>query len=256
VTDRGHSSGLEAWFVVPLLLSMGTSGVAPMLIPLEVVRIDGSALHVGSVMAAIGAGLVTAPYWGRLAHRRRAHRGTLVGGSLAIAVGLAGFCVTREWHEWVALAFVMGAGVGAAFTAANLVIAYRFPVGTQDAAFGWLQTLTTVGTVVGLLIAGGITHWHLTEEVGFGIAAALAVVAAALGRTLLGPPPAADALAAPPQSGMGDVVSPANDPSAPAIAPPAGRSALVAFGLLLAAWTASMLGVNAISALYPILMHQ
>jgi MFS family permease len=255
VPDRRSPGGLEAWFVVPLLLSLGTSGVAPMLLPLEVVRIEGSALHVGTVMAAIGAGLVTAPYWGRLAHRRRAHRGALVGGSLAIAVGLGGFCFTRDWHEWVALAFVMGAGVGAAFTAASLVIASRFAAGGQDAAFGWLQTLTTVGTVLGLFLAGAVTHWELREEVGFAAAAALAVVAAALARGLLppepAPGPAAGSEIAAPTTTAPAVVPPDTEPTLPG-----RRSGLIAFGLLLAAWTASMLGVNAVSALYPLLMHQ
>jgi MFS family permease len=248
--------GLEPWFLAAALLALGCSGVAPMLLPLEVVRIEGRAVHVGVVMAAIGAGLVTAPLWSRLADRRRSHRGTMVGGGLAIAAALGGFAVAEEWHEWTALAFVMGAGAAAVFTVANVVVIERCASGTQDAAFGWLQTLTTLGTVLGLVVAGAVTHWHLEEEVGFAVAAVLALAGAGSVLLLLAPAGAAapgDAMAAAGKSG--DIEATTSPPS-PAGSGPARTAGLPAFALLLVAWLASLLGVNAVSALYPLLMQR
>jgi MFS family permease len=254
MADRRRFDGFEPWQLTALLLSIGTSGVAPMLIPLEVVRIEGRALHVGAVMAAVGAGMISAPLWGALAHRTRAYRATIVVGALVIAASLAGFCVTREWHEWVALAVVMGAGIGAVFTSFSLLIAERLAGPVQDAAVGWLQTLSTIGTVIGLLLAGAITHWSLGEEVGFAIAAGLSVAGAALAGAKLPRPgkTTAAADAAPAAGPAGDL---APQPAAGTTAG-ATRATVASFCLLLAAWTASMLGVNAVSALYPLLMHQ
>ena len=100
-------SGIERWLVVPTLVSAAGSGIAPMMLPLEIVEIEGRALHVGVVMAAIGAGLLSAPLWSRLASRRRAHRAVVVAGALAVALSLVGFCLAREVHEWTALATLM-----------------------------------------------------------------------------------------------------------------------------------------------------
>jgi MFS family permease len=268
-------AGLEPWFLPPALLAIGTCGVAPMLIPLEVVRIEGRALHVGAVMAAMGAGLVTAPLWSRLAEARRAHRGSMVGGALAMAAALAGFAFAREWHEWVALAFLMGAGAAATFTLANVLILERCPRHEQDAAFGWLQTLLTLGTVLGLVLAGVVTHWHLGEGTGFVASAVLALAAAAALRlqvaaTASAPAPGGSEAGAVSTAHLESTSLAAASPSTAAAArarsasgpaPTSGQRAGrdgggLPFALLLVSWLASLLGVNAVSALYPLLMRQ
>jgi hypothetical protein len=103
-----------------------------------------------------------------------------------------------------------------------------------------------VGTVLGLVLAGAVHHhaWH--PDHGFAIPAGLAIVAALLIPKLV-PVPPADLPAA-----AGSSATPAAT-AAPPLAHP--RRTLAAFVLLLLAWTASLLGVNAVSALYPLLMQ-
>lgn len=245
--------GLEPWLALLGLLSLGTSGVAPMLMPLEIVEIEGKALHVGAVMAAIGAGLLTAPLWNQLANRRRAHRSIIVGGSLAIAVSLAGFCLAREVHEWGALAILMGAGVAAVFTVANVIVGERYPAAEQPSLYGWMQTLTTVGTVFGLLLAGVVNHLALEPEVGFAIAGALALAAALLAPVVI--PPALAARPSPRPVGVG--LEPGRPPvQAMPVLPGQPAESLRPFATLLTLWMTASLGLNAVGALYPLLMRQ
>jgi MFS family permease len=248
--------GLEPWMLVLALLSLATSGVAPMLIPLEIVEIEGKALHVGLVMAAVGGGLLTAPLWSRMAARPQRHRPLVVGGALAIAASVGGFTVAREVHEWAALAFLMGAGTAAAFTTTSVLVNDRYPAADQHALTGWMQTLTTVGTMIGLVLAGGVSHGGFEPRVGFAIAAGLCLLAAPAAIGLM---PAAAAAPGDPAPGAPAPASPApNGPRGGAAAAegPAGRRASLPFWSLLALWAVAGIGFNAVGALYPLLMRE
>ena len=57
---------VEPWYFIYALQGVVIGGMAPMLLPLAVVR-AGSPLYVGLVMAAFSLGGLTAPLWGRVA---------------------------------------------------------------------------------------------------------------------------------------------------------------------------------------------
>ena len=239
-------SGIERWLVVPTLVSAAGSGIAPMMLPLEIVEIEGRALHVGVVMAAIGAGLLSAPFWSRLASRRRAHRAVVVAGALAVASSLVGFCLAREVHEWAALATLLGIGTAAVFTVSSLLITDRFPPEEQQARVGWLQTLATVGTMCGLVVAGGVSHLSLEPAYGFAIGAGLTLIAALLAGAFV-PAVGWSAAAAPGATAHAGLSKPAA---------PAAKQILQPFTLLLVLWAIAGLGVYGVGALYPLLMRR
>lgn len=240
-------AAVEPWFWVVVPIGFVTTGLAPILIPLEVEKIEGRALHVGVVMAAVGAGLLTAPLWTRLTRVLRGHRPVIAAGALTIAAASAAFCLAREVHEWSVIAFGMGSGSAAVFTVSNLLVMERYPPAEQDRCFGWLFTLWTVGTVLGLLVSGLVTHLELGVEIGFAGGAALAVGAALFARASVPAPSASPDRA--------EVAGEAPDAPSPA-APPPGPGRRLPFVLLVALWAVGNLGQGAIGALYPLLMRQ
>ena len=239
-------AAIEPWFWLVVPLSLATTGIAPILLPLEVEKIEGKALHVGVVMAAVGAGLLTAPLWTRLAERWHAHRDMVVTGALAIGAPLVVFHFAHDVHEWAFLAFVMGSGAAGVFTVTNVLVMRVFPPEEQHACFGWLQTLSTVGTVSGLLVAGAIIHLGWTADPGFAIGAVLAFGAAVYaGATLPKAPqgPAAEAEAGADSGSLAGELLPARRP-------------LLPFVLLVVLWAVGNVGQGAIGALYPLLMRE
>lgn len=236
-------SETEPWFWVVVPLSLVTTGIAPILLPLEVEKIEGRALHVGVVMAGIGAGMLTAPLWTRLSERWHAHRDLVVVGALAIVFGVGAFHFAEDVHEWASLAFVMGAGAAGVFTLTNLLVMRCYPPEKQHVVFGWLQTLSTVGTVAGLMMAGVITHVDWSVDVGFAIAAALALGAALYAGATLPTPPE--------QAPAGDVAQIAPTP----VASPAARR-FFPFVVLVTLWGVGNVGQGAVGALYPVLMRE
>jgi MFS family permease len=239
-------SAIERWLVVPTLVSAAASGIAPMMLPLEIVEIEGRALHVGVVMASIGAGLLSAPLWSRLASRCRAHRAVMVAGALAVTASLVGFCLAREVHEWAALATLMGIGTAAVFTVSSLLITDRFPSEEQQARVGWLQTLATVGTMCGLVVAGGVSHLSLEPANGFAIGAGVTLAATLLAGALV--PTVGSATSAAGETAV------AGGPATPAAS--RANRILQPFTILLVLWVIAGLGVYGVGALYPLLMRR
>jgi MFS family permease len=144
---------------------------------------------------------------------------------------------------------LMGAGVAAVFTDANVLVGGRYPAAQQPAVYGWMQTLTTVGTVFGLMLAGIVNHLRLDPEVGFAVAGALALAAALLA-PLVVPSGSVDGALARHGSGVPETSLPATPPAVPP-----SRTELLPFATLLALWMAASLGLNAVGALYPLLMR-
>lgn len=232
---------------VAALVSLATTGLAPILIPLEIVEVEGKAVHVGVVMSAVGAGLLTAPRWNRVANRRGGHRELIAAGAGMVALSLAGFTVAHEVHEWAVLAALMGSGAAGVFTVANVLIIAHHPAAEQPSRFGWLQTAATAGTVLGLAAAGATHHTHLGYHVAFATAAAVAIGAAALARWGL---PVVVAAAPSPADGAPRGAAARSAPGAPAS--PGGRPFLV-FLLL---WLLGNVAQAAVGALYPLLMRE
>ena len=162
---------IEPWFLAYACLGIVQGGMLPMLLPLSA----GDATHAGTVVGVMNLAGLSAPFWGHFADRRRLHRQVLLAGLLVTLVALLFMPAQLGLPLKAAVAAILGLGLAAANTVANMFIVEVRPREEWDARIGALQALGGVGQVTGLLLAGFIgTRYALA----FGIAAAL--VAAAL----------------------------------------------------------------------------
>lgn len=261
---------LQPWYIAFLLLGLTTGGIAAILIPLGLIR-SGSATAVGGVSAIIGAGQLSAGFWGTLADRRRAHTLVFGGGMLAVVAAFSGFALQRSVVGWALLALLLGAGTAAANTVANLFVVEEHPQAEWSERISWLQTFYSAGVVAGTLLASVLTHLPL--RAGLLVAAGLTALGALLG-WLLGPGPAADAHACPSASRLAhDLVTlrllqhpriefgsggPLRHLHYPTVASVRRlKTALRSqFGVFLLSWLSANLGISALYTLYPILMRR
>jgi MFS family permease len=250
---------VEPWYFIYALQGAVIGGMAPMLLPLAVVR-AGSPLYVGLVMAAFSLGGLTAPLWGRVAEYLRWPRWLLIGGFLLTGIGLVAFAFTTTPIVWVALALLQGSGAARANTMANSFIVEARPQEQWEQRMGWLQTFYGGGQVGGLLLTGLLIQADV--RTGLLVAAGLSATAAFLVIVVTrpsfpAPPSGPTPISLPPQSegAHGFTEFLARGPLRLALRPvwPALRSP---FGLFLASWLISFIGTAAFFSLYPVLMQQ
>jgi hypothetical protein len=130
---------------------------------------------------------LTALLLGSLAHRYRLHRCLLTGGLTVTAVGLTALPFVDVPIAWLGLAFLLGLGVAAASTVANLFVVEAHPEDQWDGRIAWLQTFQDSGYVGGLLLA----VWWNQIDLRFGllIITSITGLAAVLGWTTTQTPP-------------------------------------------------------------------
>lgn len=221
---------ISPWFFSCALVALTTTGIVPILVPLEIVQVEGNPGNVGLVMATIGAGMLTSPLWAYLAARFSCHRLLMFLGSAGVGLCLWGFDYCNDMGHWLLYAFLTGCCVATTFTLANIVLVSLYPEDADD-RISWLQTLVTGGTVIGLAVAGAVEHLPFGAGVwAGGITSALAAVLTWWVPTGVAAPPAA------PQK-----------PGAPAYS----RS----LGVLLILWFLSNAGVSGYTAYYPLVMQ-
>jgi MFS family permease len=176
----------EAWFVAYALVGTAAAGLSPILLPLNVSR-RGTPTEIGAVMAALNLGGLVGPIAGRLADRRDAHRVLLVGGCLALALGLWAFPLVGSPLPRLGLALLQGSATAVVATIASLLVVERHPAGEWDERIASLQTFYGVGQVTGLVLVAIVgTTVPLT---GLWIAAAAAGLAGAWGWAAIRPAP-------------------------------------------------------------------
>jgi MFS family permease len=250
---------LEPWYLAYGLQGATVAGLAPILLPLAV-STEGSAAHVGLVMAAFNLGGLLAPLWGGLADRFRLHRWLLLGGLLATAAGLAAFALAGHIATWVSLALLAGIGAAATATVANLFIVEVHPKREWDERIGWLQTSYGAGQVAGLLVAGAVSQAYL--QIGLFTAAGLSALAVLVGVVTTDTPPESEGpkpvLLNPSQIGEWALNAPqrlfhhvtgrALDLLGEALRSP--------FGLFMLAWLLAFGGSAAVFSLYPVMMRE
>lgn len=157
------------------------AGLAPLLLPLWLSR-EGTTNLVGPAMAAIGLGQLAAPLWGRVADDHRLYLQVFLGGLVVVAGGLAGFVLFSSGAPVVAAALIMGAGISACTTVANLYIVERFARDSWSSRLGGLQLAYGVGQVTGLLLAGVLSGFNVRTVMI--VAAALPLAGLAFSRSL------------------------------------------------------------------------
>lgn len=217
------------WFISCALVALTTTGIVPILVPLEIVAVQGNPANVGLVMATIGAGMLTSPLWAALAARYSCYRQLMFLGSAGVGLCLWGFDACSDLPHWLVCAFLTGCCVATTFTLANIILVSLYPQ-DADERISWLQTLVTAGTVLGLVVAGAVEHLPFGAGVwAGGITSALAAALTWSVPAQVVPPP-------PPQKVSG----------APSWSRP--------LGVLLLLWFLSNAGVSGYTAYYPLVM--
>src|SRR5215213_9422388 len=168
----GWRRAIEPWFFGYALLGLSAGGLAPILLPLGAAE-TGNAAHVGLVMAAVSSGGLTAAVWGGVADRYRCPRLIYQLGAAAVVLALAGLALTNNAAAWFALALVLGVGVAAVNTVANLFVVESYPRDEWATRVGWQQTCYWGGVVIGLGVAGQLSR--VSVELGIQSAAACAL---------------------------------------------------------------------------------
>jgi len=253
------SHSIEPWFLAYLLLGLTTGGLAMILIPVGMESF-GSIGYIGLVTAVVGVGQLTAGAWGELADKYGLHRPLFGGGMLLVSLAFVGFALTSSVVPWTGMALLLGLGSSAALTVANLLIVERHPQEEWDSRVGWLQTAYSIGVVVGLAMAGVLT----TFSTGTGMFVAAVTIAVAgvfgwlttktpTGRSYAKPhgfhlvPRAEIARTVPLRPTRHHLSLKSIEALGPLIRTP--------FGIFLAIWVASSVGVAACLSLYPLVME-
>ena len=250
---------IEPWYLVYALIGLVVAGLIPVLIPL-VVSQSGNAGQVGLVVAGVSLGGLSAPLWGQLADRYRAHRWLLAGGMLFASLGLAFFAFTTQTAVLILLAVLQGLGTASSATVANLFVVEVHPKEQWDERIGWLQTFYGIGQVSGLLLAGWLTRSDL--RIGLLVAAGISVVAAILGWFMTKTPMAQPGLEAvivhPARHTEGVFSSPQRLFHHPKLAGIKNRKLSLRshFDLFLVIWLMAFAGPAALFSQYPILMQK
>ena len=251
---------VEPWYFIYALQGVVIGGMAPMLLPLAVIR-AGSPVYVGLVMAAFSLGGLTAPLWGRVADYFRWHPWLLISGFSVTALGLAAFAFTTTPVVWLGLALLQGSGASRAITMANSFIVEAHPQEEWEKRIGWLQTFYGGGQVAGLLLAGLLVEADV--RTGLLVAAGLSATAALsvlLARRPSLPSPTSDLTPTFPHPHSewthGFTEFPARRLLRQALRPPVWPTLRSPFGLFLTSWLISFIGTAAFFSLYPVLMQQ
>lgn len=162
---KGTTKNFETWFGAYAVLGAAASGLVPLLLPLLVSQ-NGEATRVGLVVAALSVGQLSAPLWGQLADKRHLYRLLFAGGLLLAGLALVGVALSTNPWLLTGLSFLLGLGIAATNTLANLFIVERYPQQSWGARLGLLQTFYGIGQVSGLVIAGLLSASNLTLALG------------------------------------------------------------------------------------------
>ncbi len=165
------------WYLVYVLVGAVAAGILPILVPLSVS--SAGAGSIGIIMAVLNLGGLLAGAFGFLCDRYRLHRIMVLSGLGVVAAGVALFPAATALAPRILLSLIIGTGIAAVSTVANLLIVEVYPKDQWDSRIGWLQTFYGLGQVAGLLLAG-----FFSGRIFDGLLLTSAVSAAALAAAL------------------------------------------------------------------------
>jgi DHA1 family tetracycline resistance protein-like MFS transporter len=250
---------IEPWFLAYGLQGVTIAGLAPILLPLTVVK-TGGAVNIGLIMAMFNLGGLAAPLWGFLADHFRLHRSLLIGGLVITTGGLFFFPFTSSVTAWAGLALLQGAGAAAASTVANLFIVEKHPNSEWELRIGWLQTFYGGGQVIGLLLAGLLGQ--ISISAGLFFAALMTAIACLTSLVTIHvanqKPQERPVLLHSARHGEWPTTTPQRLYHSMKLASlgKMGNELASPFGLFLISWLLSFCGTAAVFALFPVLMQQ
>lgn len=145
---------MEPWYAAYAVVGLMVLGVAPIFIPLTVESGGANgAAAVGAVVAAFYVGGLFAPVLGSLADRLGRQHAVFLGCFPVMAVAVAGFAFAHDLWLWALLAFVFGGAGSLAGTVAGLFIVEAHPRAEWNDRIGWFRLAYGAGQAVGLVIA-------------------------------------------------------------------------------------------------------
>jgi MFS family permease len=255
-------SGPPPWYWSYALFGASAAGLSPILLPVLLAAGDGAG-QVGLVMAALNVGVLSAPLWGTIADRYRAHRPLFFLGMFLVTLSLAGFTFRGHLGYRLVLALIQGLGIGGVNTMASLFVVEFEPKQEWTRLISRLQTLNGLGQAGGTLLAGVFSR-RGTYAVGLWVAALLLIPALWVGRR--GLPAATERRLAPrsAREAIGSLARMAERLSGavfyafqrPSLGYLLNLASMMAtpFGRFLSSWLLFNIGSSAFFTFYPLLM--
>ena len=132
-------------------------GMAPIFLPI-IVAATYSASGAGLIVAIFYFSQMLSPFFGWLSDRFNWHRGVYISSYILVGVGIGCFPLINNIGYWALMAFLLGLGIGAANTVAEMFIVEFRPRSEWDDRVSWLQMFFGVGQAAGLYLAFALSH--------------------------------------------------------------------------------------------------
>lgn len=246
---------VEPWYAAYGLVGLVLLGIGPIMIPLSVQSAGAGA--VGIVVAAFYVGALFTPLAGSLADRTGTQRLVFLTCFPLMAVTMALFAFADSVWEWAATAVVFGGAGAIAGTIGGMFVVEAHPRPEWNDRISWFRLAYGAGQVLGLVLAAwAASHLRWGWLIG-AVVIALGLVVGRIGLPRLGkhaaqPSPDLDpTLSARPIGGISWIFH---------VYHRAHLGEFVAklksrFGVFMAAWVLSMIGIQTFFNVVPLIMQ-
>lgn len=142
----------QVWYIGYSAQGSVGLGLAPIFLPI-IVAGYAHATGAGIIVAMFYFSQMLAPLFGWLSDRYNWHRGVFIASFVLVGAGIGFFPLFESMAYWLVMSFLMGLGIGAANTVAEMFIIEFHPRSEWDVRVSMLQTLFGVGQAAGLFLA-------------------------------------------------------------------------------------------------------
>ena len=156
----------QIWYIGYSAQGGVSLGLAPIFLPIVVANYAGPS-EAGLIIAIFYFAQMLAPIWGWISDRLNCHKGVFITSYILVGLGVGLFPLVADIPYWVIMAFVLGLGIGASNTLAEMYIIEFQPKEEWDDRIGWLQMFFGVGQAAGLYLA-----FLLAKDANMGLYAA------------------------------------------------------------------------------------
>lgn len=147
----------QVWYIGYSAQGGVSLGLAPIFLPIVVASYTGAS-EAGLIIAIFYFAQMLAPFWGWLSDRLNCHRGVFITSYILVGLGVGLFPLIPDMSYWFVMSFILGLGIGASNTLAEMYIIEFQPKNEWDDRIGWLQMFFGVGQAVGLYLAFFLAH--------------------------------------------------------------------------------------------------
>lgn len=147
----------QVWYIGYSAQGGVSLGLAPIFLPIVVASYTGAS-EAGLIIAIFYFAQMLAPFWGWLSDRLNCHRGVFIASYVLVGLGVGLFPLIPDMSYWFVMSFILGLGIGASNTLAEMYIIEFQPKSEWDDRIGWLQMFFGVGQAAGLYLAFFLAH--------------------------------------------------------------------------------------------------